>query len=135
MKISSCMVLVAFSFFFSGCSDVSPSAVDLEVEFSWKGMKPCGMGIPDISIKRVPENTKYFIVRMYDHAYFWDHGKIKVDYNGSNIIAKDSLKEIQSPCPPDTPGRYKITVKAIDENEVVIGVGSKERYYPEKNNK
>ena len=42
------------------------------------------------------------------------------------------LEKIESPCPPDTPGRYKVTAKAIDENEIVIGVGSKERYFPEK---
>ena len=29
--------------------------------------------------------------------------------------------------------RYKVTVKALDENEVVVGVGSKQGYFPEEN--
>jgi hypothetical protein len=41
--------------------------------------------------------------------------------NGSNIKTKDSLEKMESPCPPDAPGRYKVTVIAIDENEVIIG--------------
>lgn len=125
-------VLIALFFSSFGCSNVSPDAVDLEVDFSWEGMVPCSWGIPEIGIKGVPENTKYLVVSMYDHAYFYDHGEVRVAYNGSNIIAEDSLKEIYCPCPPDAPGRYKITVKAIDDNEIVIGVGSKERYFPEE---
>ena len=132
MKSTFCILLVAFCISSFGCSDVSPNAVDLEVDFSWEGMVPCSWGIPDIDIKGVPENTKYILVSMYDHAYFYDHGEVQVVYNGSNIIPKGSLKEIYCPCPPDAPGRYKITVKAIDEKENVIGVGSKERYFPEE---
>ncbi len=132
MKSPFFILLVVFSFFSFGCSDVSSNAVDLEVDFTWEGMVPCGWGIPEIGINRVPENTKYLVVSMYDRAYFYDHGEVQVAYNGSNIIAQEALKEIQCPCPPDAPGRYKITVKAIDENEIVIGVGSKERYFPEE---
>lgn len=132
MKSTFSILLVAFSLFSFGCSNVSPDAVDLKVDFSWEGMVPCSWGIPEISIKGVPENTKYLLVSMYDHAYFYDHGEVQVAYNGSNIIAKDSLEKIYCPCPPDAPGRYKITVKAIDENEIVIGVGIKERYFPEE---
>ena len=61
MKSILWMVLIAFGFSGFGCSDVSPDAVDLEVDFSWEGM----------------------------------------------------------------PGRYKITVKAIDDSEIIIGIGSK----------
>ncbi len=125
------VILIALCLFNFGCSNSSPNAVELEVDFSWEGMQRCGMGIPDIHIKEVPDSTKHFVVRMYDHAYLWDHGEVKVAYNGSNIIAKSLLEDIESPCPPDTPGRYKVTVKALDENEVVIGVGSKQRYFPE----
>ena len=131
MKTTFLIFIAAIIFFNSGCSDVDPNAVDLEVDFSWEGMTRCGMGIPDVVIKEVPENTKYFVVRMYDHAYLWDHGEVRVAYNGSNIISKAALEKIESPCPPDTPGRYEVTVKALDETEAVIGVGSKERYFPE----
>ena len=126
------VILITFTFFFFFFSNVSPNAVELEVDFSWEEMQRCGMGIPEIRIKEVPNSTKHFIIRMYDHAYHWDHGKVKVAYRGSNIISKNHLEKIESPCPPDTPGRYEVTVKAIDNNGVVIGVGSKERYFPEK---
>ncbi len=132
MKTVIFCLLVVCSLLSFGCYKVSPDAADLQIEFTWEGMQPCGMGIPKIALKGVPENTKFVEVRMYDHAYLWDHGKVKIAYNGSDIIAKNLLDPIESPCPPDTPGRYKITVKALDENEVVIGAGSKERYYPEK---
>ena len=109
MKSTFCLLLVAFIFFSFGCSDVSPNAADIEVDFSWEGMVPCSYGIPEIGINGVPENTKYLVVNMYDHAYFYDHGEVHVAYDGSNIIAKNSLKEIYCPCPPEEPDRYKIT--------------------------
>ena len=132
MKRTIFLVLIAVTIISHGCSDVSPDAVDLQVDFSWEGMEPCGWGIPEVGIRGVPENTKYLVVDMYDHAYFFDHGEVKVIYNGSNIISRDPLKKIYCPCPLGEPGRYKITVKAIDENEIIIGVGSKERYWPEE---
>ena len=131
MRNTLIVILGIIGFLNYGCSNVNPNAVELEVDFSWEGMKRCGMGIPQIRIKNVPKNTNHFVVRMYDHAYFWDHGEVKIAYDGSNIISKKHLEEIQSPCPPDSPGRYKVTVKALDENEDIIGVGSKERYFPE----
>jgi phosphatidylethanolamine-binding protein (PEBP) family uncharacterized protein len=91
------------------------------------------MGIPEIAVAGISGNTKHLVVRMYDHAYHYDHGKVKFAYQGSNITTKKLLEEIERPCPPDAPGRYKVTVKALDENEVVIGVGSKKRYFPEEN--
>ena len=132
IKSTFCVLFTSLIFFSFGCSDVSPDAVDLKVNFSWEGMVPCSWGIPEIGIEGIPENTKFLEVSMYDHAHTFDHGEVRVAYNGSNIIAKDSLKEIYCPCPLGVPGRYKITVKAIDENEIVIGVGSKERYFPEE---
>ena len=133
MKINLFVFIVAFSLLNYACSDVNSNAIDLKVDFSWEGMARCGMGIPEISIQQFPKNTKFILVRMYDHAYLWDHGEVKVAYDGSNMIAKSALENIESPCPPDAPGRYEVTVKALDGNDVVLGVGSKERYFPEEN--
>lgn len=69
---------------------------------------------------------------MYDSVYLHDHGEVTIAYDGSGIIKMGVLEELQGPCPPDVPGRYKITVKALDENSVVIGTGSKRRYFPEE---
>ena len=126
--------LLIFGLIFSvtSCKNVSPDAVELSVDFTWEGMKPCGWGNPEIRVSGVPENTKFLKVHMYDHAYFHDHGTVMVPYTGDGIIARNRFEEIQGPCPLDVPGRYEITIKAIDEKEVVIGIGSKERYFPEE---
>jgi hypothetical protein len=69
---------------------------------------------------------------MYDHAYFHDHGEVTIPYDGTSIIKLGVLEKIQGPCPFGVPGRYKITVKALDGDDVIIGTGSKERYFPEE---
>ena len=49
------------------------------------------------------------------------------------MITRGSYKEITGPCPPpNSAGRYKISVKALDGNDIVVGTGSKERLFPEK---
>lgn len=114
-----------------GCSDVSPDAVDLAVDFTWEGMAPCGWGNPEIHIKGLPANTRSLKVSMYDSVYLHDHGEVTFSHDGSGIIPMGASEELQGPCPPDVPGRYEITVQALDKNNVVIGVGSKKRYFPE----
>ena len=130
-NINVILLVIAICFSGFGCSDVSPDAVDLAVDFTWEGMKPCGWGNPEIHIKGLPANTRSLKVSMYDSVYLHDHGEVTFTHDGSGIIPMDASEELQGPCPPDVPGRYKITVQALDENNVVIGVGSKKRYFPE----
>jgi len=132
MKKNLIFILIAAIFALTSCSNVSPNAVDLEVDFSWQGMTPCGWGNPEITIGGIPTNTTNLLISMYDHVYLYDHGKATIPNDGSGIIKFGVLEEIQGPCPPDVPGRYKITVKALDGNNVVVGIGSKQRYFPEK---
>ena len=129
-----CPLIIGLVFLAAGCENekISEDAVDLFVEFSWKDMKPCGWGNPEIEIGSVPAETKFLKISMYDHAYRHDHGSEVVPYTGYDTIARDQHKKIQGPCPPGSPGRYEITIKALDEDEVVIGIGSLERFYPEK---
>jgi hypothetical protein len=62
-------------------------------------------------------------------------GEVKIKYSGSGMITRGSYKEITGPCPrPNSAGRYKISVRALDGNDIVVGTGSKERLFPEKNN-
>ena len=90
-------------------------------------------GNPEISIGSIPENTKALVVSMYDSVYFHDHGEVTITYDGTGTIKMGALVELQGPCPPDVPGRYEITVEALDVNKVIIGMGSKKRYFPEQN--
>lgn len=69
---------------------------------------------------------------MYDHVYKWDHGEASVAYDGSGHIGMGVLNTIKAPCPQEEPGKYEITVKALDQNGIVIGVGKKARFFPEK---
>ena len=133
MKILLSLLMVV-TVFVSGCEKemVSQDAVALSIDFTWQGMQPCSWGNPEIRVSGVPEKTKILKISMYDHAYRHDHGTVLTPYTGRGVIAKDKFKKIQGPCPPGAPGRYEITVKALDDKEVVIGIGSQERIFPEK---
>ena len=82
----------------------------------------CGGGIPDA--------TKIIVVTLYDHGM--SHGKQEFAYNGSSIIKKGALDGIEGPCPQFDPGRYKFKIEAVNADGVVIGVGSRERRFPEE---
>lgn len=116
----------------SGCEKVSENAVDISVDFSWEGMEECGWGNPEVHFNGVPERTKSIQIKMYDHVYIMDHGKAVMPYTGNEVIPRGQFQKIQGPCPTSEPGRYEITIKALDENDVVIGKGSKERLFPEQ---
>ena len=132
MKQVIILILITLFFSFYSCEKKDPNAVDLSVDFTWDGYANCGMGLPQMSIGGIPENTKFLKISMYDHEYGFDHGEVKIGYEGSGTIQRGSFKDITGPCPPpNNPGRYEITVKALDGNEMVVGVGSKERYFPE----
>ena len=132
MKRSILSVLIVLFFAFASCSNISPDAVELEVDFSWEGMVPCAMGgNPEIKLSGIPDSTKTIVVRLYDSNMA--HGKQTLTYAGSSIIKEGAMDEIEGPCPRAfDSGRYKYKIEAVNENGVVIGIGSKERYFPEK---
>ena len=134
MKSTFYLFVIAFYFFSCGCSNVSPDALDLEVDFSWQGIVPCSWGNPEISIGGVPDSTKFLEVKMYDPFYLCDTctGAVKIHYDGSGIIKSGVLEDIQAPCQSGSSGDYKITMKALDGNGVVVGTGNKRKHFPEK---
>ncbi|WP_319524870.1 hypothetical protein [uncultured Desulfosarcina sp.] len=134
MKHTFIALIAVAAIIFSGCESekISPQVVKISVEFTWEGLKPCGWGNPEIYIKGVPENTKFLKIGMYDHAYSHDHGTVRMPYAGELIIAGDHFKEIQGPCPVYAPGRYEITIKAMDADGTIIAIGSSVRPYPEE---
>ena len=115
-----------------GCSNVSSDAVELGVDFTWEGFSPCGLGNhPEIRVSGIPDGTKVLVVKLYDHGM--SHGKQSLPYDGSGIVKKGTLDEIESPCPVWASGRYRYKIEALNENKVIIGIGSRERLYPEEN--
>ena len=122
---------MALFFGFAGCSNVSPDAIELKVDFSWDGLVPCALGgNPEIRVSGIPEATKTLVVSLYDHGLM--HGKQKFIHNGSGLIKKGALDEIEGPCPAIDSGRYRFKVEAVDSNGVIIGIGSLEKHFPEK---
>jgi hypothetical protein len=75
------------------------------------------------------DETKVLVVKLHDHGL--SHGKQSIPYGGSGIIKKGTLDKIESPCLIGDPGRYKYQIEAINENKVIIGIGSRVKYYPE----
>lgn len=131
MKVSFPLILSALILIFFGCSDVSPDAVELEVKFTWQGLVPCAVGDnPETRVGGIPDGTRKLVVSLYDHGM--SHGSQKLDYDGTGIIKKGVLDEIEGPCPFADSGRYKFKIEAVDENEIIVSVGSREQYYPEK---
>ena len=131
MKYAFCLLVIGLLFFISGCEKVSDSAVELSVDFTWEGLERCLWGNPEIHVSGVPEKTKMLIISMYDHNYSHDHGKVSIPYTGELMFEMNKFRDLQGPCPAGSPGRYEITIKALDKDKVVIGIGSKERLFPE----
>jgi hypothetical protein len=131
MKQIFAYVLIIALLVLVSCSKVSSDAVELRVDFTWEGFDPCGVGSnPEIRVSGIPDETKILVVKLYDHGL--SHGKQSLSYDGSGIIKKNTLDKIESPCPIGDPGQYKYKIEALNENKVIIGIGSRVRYYPEK---
>ena len=131
MKPIICMLLFSLSFFSISCSNVSPDAVDLKVDFNWQGLVPCTPGgNPEIRISGIPADTDVLAVTLYDHGM--SHGKQFLNYDGSGIIRQGALDKIEGPCPAIASGKYRFKIEAVNTEKVIIGIGSKERYFPEE---
>jgi hypothetical protein len=131
MKYTLLLILISLCFSLIGCSNVSPDAVELTVDFTWEGMVPCVPGgNPEIQVGGIPVTTKIIVVTLYDHGM--SHGKQEFAYDGSGVIQKGALDGIEGPCPQFDPGRYKFKIEAVNADGVVIGIGSRERQYPEE---
>jgi len=106
--------------------------VKLNIEFSWKGIKKCSNRSPEIRVKNIPPNTKYFKVTLKDlDVPTWNHGGGTVKNNNSGIIPAGSLKDgYNGPCPPSGSHKYEFTVKALDKKRVVLGIGKAVKMFP-----
>lgn len=117
-----------------GCvsAKVSPNAVELGVKFSWTKASKCSSTSPKIYVSNIPAGTKFFQVKLKDFdAPNWNHGGGKVANNASGVIKAGALKNgYNGPCPPGGSHRYEFTVKAIDKEGVIIGIGKAMKKFP-----
>lgn len=116
----------------------SESPVTLGVDFNWKNTSRCLGSSPKFTLTKVPEETHTLEFTLRDIYFpFFPHGGGSLEYTGENIIPKGTVTAAKGhyigPCaPPFFPGQYKFTVKAIDNNGVLLGEGYATRPFPHR---
>jgi phosphatidylethanolamine-binding protein (PEBP) family uncharacterized protein len=134
---------VLISIFFIACTVIAVCACDspkvadnpstLGVDFEWTKKSACSSISPPITVRNIPQETKYLRVMMVDLDYAaYDHGGGEVSYNGSAIIMEGALASYAGPCPPGVTHSYQITVQALSaDKKLIFGRGYAVRKYPD----
>lgn len=127
MKRLSCLPLLLFLIIFCACEKTSPDLVEFEIDYSWGTGPGENRKNPEIKLSGVPEHTKYLEIQLADlDMSIADHGEVeKILYKESGLIPYGSLKNYIGPSPPPQGHQYEFTIKALDENNAVIGFGKK----------
>ncbi len=111
----------------SACSDEAENAAAMGVDFEWQQIDKGSTENPEIRLTGVPSGTRRFMVSLIDlNLNAFDHGSGFVDNDGSGIIRRGTVKgTYNGPDPPFPSAKhtYEITVKALDEQGGVIGIG------------
>jgi phosphatidylethanolamine-binding protein (PEBP) family uncharacterized protein len=113
--------------FFTSCSSENKNSemVELTVDFSFKKENICKDYSPEIRITGIPKKTEILRIQ-FDDLYAGAHhgGWSTISNDGTGIVPPGNLKNFRGPC--DT-NKYKFTVKAIDKENMVIGIGKKSK--------
>jgi phosphatidylethanolamine-binding protein (PEBP) family uncharacterized protein len=141
--ILSPVIYTIFIVFLLSCSSEkrSPDLVEMPVDFSWSTGNIDNS--PELHVSNVPLETKQFNVTMIDLSNNWEHGDwdfpndnahvIQTQANsGLLIIRSGAVKGYKGPGGSYGSARYEFTVKAIDPEGVIVGIGKKMRRYPEE---
>jgi hypothetical protein len=112
---------------FCSCEKVSPDAVELELDYSWGTGLGENQKNPEIRLTGIPSTTKFLEVQLVDlDLSFANHGEVeKITYVEDGLIPYGTLKNYIGPSPPPQGHLYEYTIKALDENGVVVGIGKK----------
>ncbi len=115
----------------------APVSVELTIEFSFSEEHRCSRRSPEIKVSGLPAGTNYFLVELKKVWTGAIRGEWEVNYDGFGTIPAGSLKSgYFGPCPPKGSGlMYQFTVKAVGEDDVIIGIGkAAESFSPIKYN-
>ena len=116
-----------------GCTDDYKNAAVISVNFVWRQIDKGAQENPEIHLTGIPQGTKRFLVSLVDlNLNGFDHGSGYADNDGSGIIARGAVKgSYNGPDPPfpSVKHRYEITVKALDEKDIVIGIGKNAKVF------
>ncbi len=123
---------------------MSANPASMDVSFEWSKENFCSNDNPEITVGRVPEQTNFLRVSLYnidnqhpDISVGHDHGGAFLPYDGSGVIPAGAISDTKShlfrgPCPM-LPGnevgsdRYVLSVIALDADKTGIGVGKAAR--------
>lgn len=107
----------------------------IKANLSFEGMKKLiSCHVTEISINKdsIPEGSKTLSLKLVDtNAHDLQHGKVTVPFEGSDIILRNTFQIIPLAPPPGNPHQYQLTVKAIDENNEILGIGQVTKQFPE----
>ncbi len=103
------------------------------VDFEWQQIDKGAQENPEIHLTDVPEGTKRFLVSLVDlNLNGFDHGSGYVGNDGSGTIARGTVKgSYNGPDPPfpDMKHNYEISVKALNDQGDVIGLGKNAKVF------
>ena len=124
----------------SGCAGnpkkikVPKNAAEMEVTFSWDGIKACTHDSPEIQVTNIPEGTVDLRVKLQNlNMPKWNQGGGIVDHDGSGLIPAGFLDiGYNGPCPVRGRNKYEFSVMAEDADGVIIGFGKTMRPFPPK---
>lgn len=114
---------------------IPKDADEMDVAFSWEGIKACIHESPEIRVAQIPDGTVELQVRLKDiDLPAYNHGGGSVKHDGSGIIPAGALTiGYNGPCPP--PGsrhKYEFSVIAKNAEGVIIGFGKSRQPFPPK---
>ena len=114
--------------------DIPQDAKEFRVDLSLRGMRKCiSLTVPEIKVYQdeVPTGTKhlYLILEDLDFNNF-PHGTKLIPYDGFDGVLQESFT-ILPLCPPQGSHQYRLTVRAFDENNKIIGYGQATQQFPE----
>ena len=111
------------------CGDDPDNITRMGVDFEWQQIDKGSSDNPAIRLEGVPAGATRFLVSLVDlNLNGFDHGSGYAENDGSGVIARGAVKgSYNGPDPPFPSVRhtYEITVKALDADGTVIGIGSK----------
>lgn len=140
-KVLSISIVAAMLMLCIGCSGgrnqivIPKDAAEMQVEFSWGGIKACTHESPEIRVTRIPDGTVELQVRLVDiNLPAYNHGGGSVKPDGSGIIPVGALNVgYNGPCPPvGERHKYEFSVMAKNAEGVIIGFGKSRQSFPPK---
>ncbi len=116
------------------CGDNLENAAPMTVAFDWQQIDKGSQDNPEIRLGGVPPETARFLVSLVDrNLEGFDHGSGYAANDGSGVIARGAVKgSYNGPDPPfpSVKHTYEITVKALDADGRVIGIGRQAKVFP-----